>query len=594
MKFSEYAKYLQKLEDTTKRLEITDILVDLIKNLEQKEIKPALYLALGELKAPFETERFNIADKMMIRAISEAFNTKSEEIENEYGKSGDLGLVVATLADKNKTTGSEITQTYNSLLEIAKLEGSGSQEQKVTKTATLLKDTDSTSAKFITRMVLGTTRLGFTELTIVDALSLLVAGDKSAKKQIEQVYKGHPDIGLIAETIVEKGLSGLKKIKPEVGVPILPQKAQRLPSMKEIIEKMGQVWGEYKFDGTRVQLHMDRGKTIKPNKLEQEGLFGATEERIFIKTFTRNLEETTYQYPDIVEAAKKQIDAKSVVFDGEAIGYDKETGEFLPFQQTIQRKRKHDVKETAAKIPLKYFVFDILYLDGEPLAELPLTERKKLLKKVVKKGETIVVDDHADINNLAELKKYFEQAREKGLEGLILKKPDAPYEAGARNFTWVKLKVADTKLLDDTVDVVVLGYYFGKGARAQFGIGGFLAGIYDEESGTFKSITKVGTGLKDDDWHYLKKEADNLAVKNQPKGIDMNKIYNPDVWVRPDLVVELGADEISKSSTHTAGYALRFPRLLKFRDDKRADDCTTLKEIVDLHNMQKRGYHKNK
>lgn len=619
MELKTFTNYLNQLEQTSKRLEITAILKELITEIESDQIDKAAYLSLGTLNATFKDEKFNIAEKMMLRALESAYNTPQDEVSVQFSKEGDLGMVARYLALKQNTSESaknqlNILELHDKLEKIAKLEGSGSQDAKITKTAELLRSVDEDSAKFITRIVLGTMRLGFTEITIIDALTdyidqiselnLTKDSRKELKKQLEDIYYTHPDIGLICKKVKENGLEGVKDIKIETGVPILAQKAQRLPSFEEIIEKMGTIWAEYKFDGTRVQLHLDRNKEAEITELEQKSLFDDTlfgsesqdpDKRMLIKTYTRNLEETTYQYPDIVEAADKQIKAASVILDGEAIGFDPETKEFLPFQQIMQRKRKHNVKEMAEKVPLKYFVFDILFLNGESLTERPLRERKEILKSIIEVGnkntDVIVIDEYPELNNVEELKAYFEDAREKGLEGLILKKPEAPYQAGARSYTWVKLKVADTKLLDDSVDVVVLGYYMGRGVRSEFGIGGFLAGIYDPEEGIFKSITKVGTGLSDKQWVLLKTKADLVATagNTQPKDVVIDKMYTPDVWIEPTLVVELGADEISVSQTHSLGYALRFPRLIKFRDDKKATDSTTPEEIKQMHDMQKAG-----
>jgi DNA ligase-1 len=255
----------------------------------------------------------------------------------------------------------------------------------------------------------------------------------------------------------------------------------------------------------------------------------------------------------------------------------------------MQRKRKHGIAEMALDIPLRYFVFDILYLNGETLVYKTYDERREILNKVIKPGKVIEVDYKRVTENAKKLADFFEESKDKGLEGLVIKKVDAPYQAGARAFTWVKLKRAETALLKDTVDVVILGYNFGKGVRAEFGIGAFLAGIYDKKANSFKTITKVGTGLKENDFINLKKEADKLKISKKPANVELNKVFEPDVWIEPKIVVELGADEISKSSTHSAGYALRFPRLLKFRHDKTPEDTTSLEEITEMYDLQKRG-----
>jgi DNA ligase-1 len=588
MKFQKFSEYLQKLERTPKRLEITDILQQMLTESDESEVAEVVYLSLGYLKAPYENPKFNIAEKMMLKILEYTYNANAEKVQSIYVKSGDLGDTAFELAPQNELD-IEVLEVHKKLLDLAKINGAGSQEAKVQKMSSILKELDSLSAKYVVRIVLGLTRLGFTELTIIDALNKMANGSKVTKAQIELKYNVHPDIGHIAKVIKNRGLDGIRDVSIEVGVPILPQRCQRLADTEEIVEKMGCVYAEYKFDGTRVQLHMDREKMLSGNYIDQKDLFSGSNDKIFVKTFTRNLEETTHQYPDIIEAALEQIAAESVILDGEAIGYDKSTGEFLPFQEIMQRKRKHGITETAKEIPLKYFIFDILYLNGNELINRPLEERKNILSQIIKPGKVLEVDSKLETENPEELQELFEKSKEKGLEGLVIKKIDAPYQAGARAYTWVKLKRSETSLLKDTVDTVILGYYHGRGVRAGFGIGGFLAGVYDKETDTFKTVTKVGTGLKDDDFRMLKEQLDKIKVPQKPANVEANKVFEPDVWVAPKIVVELGADEVSKSTTHTAGYALRFPRLLKFRADRKPEDATLLPEIINIYQLQKRG-----
>ncbi len=594
MNFSQFAKYLEKLESTPKRLEITDILTDLVKDLPQSEVDLGIYLSLGLLKAPFENPKFNIADKMIIRVLEVAYNRKKDEVKRAYAKLGDLGNVAFELAPQKDAGKNSVEKVHKLLIEVALTEGAGSQDAKISKLADILKNLDKLSAKYLIRMVLGTTRLGFSELTVLDALAQLVSKDKEsakiAKAEIEAKYANYPDIGYLTKQIKTRGLAGIKNVQIKTGVPILAQKCQRLSSPQEIIEKMERAWAEFKFDGTRVQLHLDKSKKVAAKEIEQEGLFQDSPKghdkkpKIFIKTFTRNQEETTHQYPDIISAAEKQVDAQSAILDGEAIGYNKKTGKFLPLQETMQRKRKHGVAEAVKNIPLKYFVFDLLYLNGKSLMNKPLIERRKLLKKIIEPGKVIVVDSHLDTTDSKELAQFLDEAKKKALEGLIAKRPDSDYQAGARSFAWVKLKHAV-----DTTDCVILGYYHGKGDRSKFGLGGFLAGIYEDKTHSYKTICKVGTGLTDEQWKYLKREVDKIKIDQPPTNVKVDKTLFPDVWVKPKIVVELGADEITKSPNHTAGLALKFPRLIKFRDDKGPTDTTSLTEIKDIYKAKKGG-----
>lgn len=588
MEFAKLAQYLQKLEDTSKRLEITDILTDLIKELPTNQADKGVYLSLGYLKAQFEAEKFNIAEKMMMRALEKAY-PHAKNIEGKFKEIGDLGSVAYDVDKNGSKSDLDIDKVHKILTEIAKLEGSGSQDAKVTQLATLLKQVDKLSAKYIVRIVLGTTRLGFTEITVTDALSNFLVGDKSLKKDIESKYFVHPDIGIITKLIKQDGIKGLDKVGMVAGVPVLSQKPQRVSGIGEVIDRIQHFWAEFKFDGTRVQLHVDKNKKFEL-EVKQKNLFGDIKEKNYlIKTFTRNLEDSTHQHPEIVSAAMTQIEADSIILDGEAIGIDNKTGEFLPFQQIMQRKRKHGVKNMAEEIPLQYFVFDILFLNGKSLINKSLQERYDILNSVIKENKTIKISEHVQGEKLEDLHNYYEKAKSLNLEGLVIKTPSDPYKAGARSYSWVKLKSADEKLLDDTVEVVVLGYYKGRGERSKFGIGGFLAGIFDTKSEHFLTLTKVGTGLTDDQFRQLKKMADKHVIKKVPKNVEIPKNYVPDVLIAPEIVVELGADEISASETHSAGFALRFPRLIKFRNDKRPDQTTTLKEIKNLYSLQKRG-----
>jgi len=578
MKIIDFANYLQKLENTSKRLEMISIISNFIKEVDPQEIDIAIYMALGYLKNPFNNPKFNIADKMMIKILSQTLNKDSKDILDNYETTGDLGT---TFFELSKTINSDLTlkQVHFDLLSIAQTQGIGSQDLKILKTSKLLNSVNKLSGKFLIRIILSTTRLGFTELTIIDALSVYL-NNKSFKPLIEQKYNEHPDIGLIAKNIVQKGIKGLDEISIKPGVPIQLQKAQRVKSFEEVLNKMDTTWLEYKLDGTRVQLHLD-----KNNKYETKdsSLFKNKDDEYLVKTYTRNLEETTNMYPDLILSAKKNLAVNSVILDGEAVGYDPKTKTLLPFQVMMQRKRKHKIEEIVNEIPLKYFVFDILYLNNQSLMNLPLIKRRKILDKVIIDNNIIKISDHLQTDDIKKVYKYFEQAKTNGLEGLIAKNPNDIYQAGARSFSWIKLKVADEKLLLDSVDCVILGYYFGKGVRAKFGIGGLLLGVYDSNDDNYKTVSKLGTGLTDEDLKYIKDLCDKFKIKQQNSNTFISKMFTPDVFVEPKIILEVGADEITKSPSHSAKYALRFPRLIKVRLDKGPKQATNLIEIEQMY-----------
>ncbi|MEK7517005.1 MAG: ATP-dependent DNA ligase, partial [Patescibacteria group bacterium] len=287
----------------------------------------------------------------------------------------------------------------------------------------------------------------------------------------------------------------------------------------------------------------------------------------------------------------------TAILDTEALAYQRESEEFLPFQETTKRRRKHNITEMAKSLPLRAFVFDILYTDGKSLIDTPLIKRMEILKKTVKPNEILIPSPGKILENPKDLQLMLDDAISKGLEGVVVKKIDSLYEAGGRNFNWVKLKRHSAGELQDTIDCVVLGYIVGKGKRTAFGAGALLVGLYDDKKDEFVTVSKIGTGLTDEEWQSIKQRTKNLELKNKPARV--NSLITPSVWVTPKIVIEVLADEITRSPIHTAGsavaesgekepgYALRFPRLVSFRGgDKRAEDATTVKELISMYNQQ--------
>lgn len=575
MKFRELSKYLEKLEKTPSRNEMTEILSEVFDKTSKREIEKTVNLLLGQLAPAYEALVFNIAERMMVQILAKAYDVEVKKARSIYKEKGDLGNAAEKLA-KGKGKGLSVKKVYDRLLEIANEEGSGSQERKVTKMAELLSDLEPLSARYVARIPVGKLRLGFSDITILDALSMMLKGDKSARSELEHAFNVTADIGRIAERVKEKGLKGIKDVTAEPGTPIRPSLAERLPSAEKIIEKVGEkVAIEPKYDGFRTQVHVYKeGKEKK------------------VEIFSRNLDNTTHMFPDLVEAVKK-LKINSAIFDGEAIAYNEKEDKFLTFQKTVQRKRKHGIEEAAKKHPLVLFLFDILYKDGKTLLKKKFEERRKILERVVKdhKNGTVRLTDQEVVDHPESIRQLIGKYLDEGLEGGLVKKMDAEYEAGGRGYHWVKYKKTTQKELADTIDCVVMGTYKGRGKRAKFGVGAFLVGVRDKEK--FKTISKIGTGLTDEQFKELNKRTKKLAVEGKPKEYEVDKNLEPDDWTKPDLVVEIMADEITKSPVHTAGkkekrgYALRFPRLVKFRDDKDAKDATTVKEVEKLYALQK-------
>ena len=404
-----------------------------------------------------------------------------------------------------------------------------------------------------------------------DALSFAKKGDRSLRPVLEAAYNRTSDLGLIARTLWESGEVGLEALKIRAGHPLRPQLAERLPNPEAVIKKLGTVGVQPKYDGLRVQIHKNAKK---------------------VNIFSRNLESMTEMFPELVAAASA-LKVKSVILDGEAIAYNPDSEEYVPFQETTARRRKEGIEEFAARAPMRAFVFDIMFRDGTDLTPLPYERRFEIVRELIRGSDTLVVAPLTKTDSAEELTKDLLDNISSGLEGVVVKRLDSPYQAGARNFNWVKLKRNTSGQLTDTIDVVLLGYYRGKGKRAEFGAGALLAGVYDSDKDEFVTISKLGTGLSDQGWRELHQRLTRLEVAGKPARVNSNLI--PDVWLKPAIVVEVLADEITPSPRHTAGmsgdrpgFALRFPRIVSIRTaDKKAEDATSVREIREMYEQQR-------
>lgn len=577
MNFKDVAQAFETIEKISSRTEMTKELAALFKEATPQEIDIICNLSLGLLRPPYKGTQFQIAEKSLIPVLAELLNLSEDEVKHKAKVAGDLGLIAVLKGSWKSSKSLTVLQVYEQLCLIEKISGTGSQEEKASQILALLKQVDPLSAKFIIRIMLGTLRLGFSDMTIIDALSWMETGDKSLRTRIENAYNVCVDIGLIASELKRRGITALDKMHINIGIPIRPAAAERMPTAKDIIKKLGTCVAQPKLDGFRLQIHVD--KTQKKPKIE---------------FFSRNLIDMSHMFPDLVEALM-DIDVDQIICEGEAIAYDVETGTFLPFQETVKRKRKHGIEEAISEFPLQIYLFDLLYLNGQEYLNKTHEERRKKLISIFKnlKSETVKVISEVTVSSAQELEQYFQQNIAQGLEGLVVKKPDAIYQPGKRNFNWIKLKREEHGHLEDTLDCVILGYYAGSGKRAGFGIGAFLVGIFNKEKDQFQTVAKIGTGLKDDGWKELKKKCDALKTSTQPKNVYCAKELYPDVWVYPEIVCLIRADEITLSPLHTAGktekhlgFALRFPRFMGYRPDKKAEDSTSVHELKRLYDDQ--------
>ncbi len=572
MLFREFAEYLERLEKISSRLEITDLLADLIKRMEVDESIYGVYLTQGLLGPIYENKEFGMAGKMVVRSVALAFGVLPEEVEKKYKELGDLGETTTYFEKRDKGKNLNLYEVFQNLKEIAFFEGVGSQDLKINKLAEIISTVTPLESKFVVRVVMGKLRLGFSEKTIFDALSKIGNGDKSLRKELDRVYQLYPDSGEIVRVFKSEGIDGLSKIAVKVGVPIVSALCQRLNTYEEIVNNMVDVAIEPKYDGTRVQIHYKRSKKTKDKSIKGGEL---------IKSYTRNLEESSAMFPELRKIGD-YLKSDEIILDCEAVGYDQKTGKILSFQETITRKRKHGVEEAAVNVPLKFYCFDVLFCNGENLLGIPYFERRKILGEQILENMVLVADEYVRSSSAVELEKIHTKFLKEGYEGAVMKKWDGEYLPGRQGWNWVKIKEVEgaNGKLADTFDLAVLGYYFGKGKRSGFGIGAFLVGT--KKRGVWVSLAKIGTGLTDEEFVEIKNKLDKFKLENKPKNILVEKILKPDVWVEPSVVVEIAADEITNSPTHSGGLALRFPRLVRFRDDKSVVDITSWEEMLHI------------
>ena len=592
MKFENLGKILERIENINSRNEITKILSDLFLQLEPIEAKVCSYLLLGRLVPTYQSLEFNMATKTIIKAISLAFNISETDVVKRYEEVGDIGQIIISFSTNIRSDFST-TYVFDSLTDIAKDSGTGSIDRKIVTLSKLLKGLDNLSAKYVVRIIEKKLRLGFSEMTIIDSLSYMFKNDKSLREVFEDAFNVSADIGNLVFLAKTRQVEDIEKIEVCVGVPIRSALPERIPSINELFEKLGEHLAEPKFDGIRAQIHLDKSRVIEKEEYAQESLFVERKPKYFVKIFSRSMEDITEMLPEIAQATL-ELNVDSIILDCEVIGFNPVTKELLSFQETIKRRRKYGVKDKTDSIPLKAFAFDMLYLNGKSLIKVPFNLRRNQMEKVLKFESLINLIEINQVKTEKELQTIWQKYVDMGLEGVISKKEDAIYTPGKRNFNWIKLKKVNESSVEDTLDCIVMGYYLGKGARQKFGIGGFLVGVLDNESGEVQSLSKVGTGLTDEEWVHLKHKIDNITTKDKPKNYVVDKSLFPDVWALPELVVEIKADEITLSPMHKAcsqfldnnkGLALRFPRLIKIRD-KKIDDSTSSFEVYRIYKDQ--------
>jgi DNA ligase-1 len=580
LQYAAIADAYEKIESTTKRLEMTDLLVDLLRNTPKEVIGKVAYLTQGRIYPDFVGVEIGVAEKLAVKALARASGRRESEVEEDLKKTGDIGESTQKfIASKKQVSFFQraltVEKTYETLDKMARTSGSGAVDLKLSFLAGLLAAATPKEAKYIMRTVTGNLRLGIADMTVLDALAIAYGGGKEARQHIERAYNICSDLGRVAETLIEKGLEGIKRFKVSIDEPIRPMSAERLSSPEEIIEKLGgKCVAEYKYDGERLQAHK-RGNDVT--------------------LYSRRLEDISGQYPDAVELFKKQVRANEAILECECVAVDVDSGEMRPFQELMHRRRKYGIEKAIEDYPVSLFLFEALYVDGKDLTLDSYPVRRKTLERIIEESERVKLAQHVIVSDTRKLERYFLRAIEDGCEGLICKSvaKDSVYQAGARGWLWIKYKRDYKSEMKDTVDLVVVGAFYGRGKRAGT-YGALLLAAYNSENDTFETVTKCGTGFTDEDLAKLPKLMEKHVVSHKHPRV--NSMLEADLWFEPAVVIEVLGAEITLSPIHTCaidsvrkggGLAIRFPRFTgNYRLDKSAEDATTTSEILEMYRNQ--------
>jgi DNA ligase-1 len=582
LKYAVIADSYAKIEATTKRLEMTDLLVDLLKKTPKQVIDKVAYLTQGRIYPDFVGVEIGVAEKLAIKALVRASGARESEIEEDLKSTGDIGETAQRFIAKKKQVSFfqeplTVERVYEVFEKMAKASGSGAVDLKLSLLAGLLAGAAPNEAKYVMRTVTGNLRLGIADMTVLDALAIAYGGGKEAREYVERAYNICSDLGRVAKTVVELGLEGVKNFQVSINEPIRPMLAERLSSPEEILDKLGgKCAAEYKYDGERLQAHKQGDE---------------------VRLYSRRLENISGQYPDAVELFKTNIKAKEAILECECVAVDTDTGELRPFQELMHRRRKYEVSRAVEDYPVSLFMFEILYADGKDLTLEPYPERRRMLEKLVKESDRVRIAKQTKTSSASELEAFFLEAIANGCEGLVCKSVAASsvYQAGARGWLWVKYKRDYKSEMTDTVDLVIVGAFHGRGKRAGV-YGALLLAAYNPDADTFETVTKCGTGFTDEDLAKLPKMLQkHVVTRKHPR---VSSLLEADVWFEPVITLEVLGAEVTLSPIHTcamnvirkgSGLAIRFPRFTgNYRIDKSAEDATTTSEIAEMYRKQLR------
>jgi len=567
--FRQLAEVFQKLERTSSSSTLVALLAEFLSRLSPDEAKAVAYLLRGELAPPFESLEIGMAERMAVHAVADAYSAPQQRVERLLATTGDLGTVAEALAAGNRGRAASILFIFNELRGIARIAGKGSQAEKCRRLARLLSSTSALEAKYIIRTILGAHRIGVADMTFLRALAKAYTGSTENKQAAEAAYNVLSDLGEISRRMARSGLAGLKRIVAVAGIPVRMMLASRVHDLTEVpLHMRGKMLIEYKYDGERVQIHCDGSGQVQ--------------------AFSRRLERITHQYPEIIDAVLKSGVPRNTILEGEIVAFDIEADRLLPFQTLMRRRRKHDVSTYVKKIPIALFAFDLLLVRNRSLLDEPLSKRRKLLESCVRRSRVIHWSEYTVSSDIAVVESSFRDALAHGAEGVVLKAAAGRYQAGKRGWLWIKYKREYQKQLADTFDLVIVGALYGKGHRAG-SYGSLLLAAFDPAANRYYTLTKVGAGFSDKILGGLPKLLRLLVIPEKHRLVDTRMVA--DVWFEPAKVVEVAGAELTVSPIHTVahnllkrgGLALRFPRFVRFRDDKTAEQATSVREIYDMY-----------
>lgn len=604
MLFSELAEHFRRIEEETKRLELVRLVLELLKATPKDHVDKVLYLLQGRIRPEFEGVELGLAEKLTIRTVEKTFGVPATDVVAARNEEGDLGRAVEGLLQRRsqKSLFEEplsVARVYDGFVRIAESKGAGSQESKLRQMSELLHAAKPLEARYLVRLVGGKLRLGVAEQTMVEALALWVAKREAssvqdlddqeraeraeAKRLVERGLNVSSDVALVAKTLMQGGLDAVADLRIRVGVPIRPMLSERTETLAKALELVGgRARVEFKYDGLRMQVHVgDR-----------------------VRVFSRRLEELTPQFPDVVEAAAKAFAGHQVIVEGEAVAVDPQTGAILPFQVlSTRRGRKSGISSSAGqstlaagvsdytkKVPVKLFLFDALFVDGDEVVDSTLEDRRAALERVVTPAGAVELGESLVVDSVAALEEYFQRVTNLGAEGVMIKNPSSAYQAGNRGWAWIKFKHDYVEGLQDSLDLVAVGAYWGQGRRGGW-YGALLMAAFNDESGTFESVCRLATGFDDQTLRGLQDRLAPFATSTKPANVEAGE--EPDVWLQPGLVLEVVGAELTLSPRHKcawgslesgAGLSVRFPRFTgRWRSDRAPEQATTTQELVGMY-----------